>query len=153
MNKMIIAIDPGVSGGIAFATNDMNPITADAIKMPDTPKGIYDTLMSLKEGVEDVRCICEKVGTYRPGNSAISACKFAKHTGVLEMALIALQIPSVYVSPNKWMKATFGALPKEKTPRKNEIKNRMEQQYPHLKVILATSDALGILTYGINNLS
>lgn len=150
MRNVLIGIDPGVSGGIAVATSNLAPLTVDAVKMPDTPKGILDMLDSLRTGCDSVSCVCEKVGTYRPGNSAISACKFARHCGGLEMALIALQIPTIYVTPHKWMK-TLGSMPKEKSERKRFIKNLMEQQYPHLKVTLATADALGILTYGIRN--
>jgi len=42
-------------------------------------------------------------------------------------------------------------LPKEKTDRKREIQNQMKQRYPSLRVTLALSDALGILTYGISH--
>jgi Holliday junction resolvasome RuvABC endonuclease subunit len=150
MNDIVIGIDPGLGGGLAFSLAPYSNLHADAVKMPDTPKGIYDLLQSLVKDRVSPICYCEQVGTYRPGNSAVSACKFAKHTGILEMALIALQIPSFYVTPNKWMTSVLGTVPKEKPERKKFIKNRMEQQYPQLKVTLLTADALGILTYGIN---
>ena len=45
----------------------------------------------------------------------------------------------------------LGALPKDKTARKNEIKRQMQARYPGIKITLSTSDALGILTWAIAN--
>jgi hypothetical protein len=58
------------------------------------------------------------------------------------------------VKPRTWMN---GVVPmrstgvKKKTQRKNEIKDAMKLLYPDLKITLKTADALGILTWGINN--
>ena len=84
------------------------------------------------------------------------------------MALIALDIPSdPSVLPSKWQtffigKPNYPKIPKEiqgkarkqilakrKTERKNKIKAKAQALYPHLKITLATSDALGILTWGM----
>jgi Holliday junction resolvasome RuvABC endonuclease subunit len=147
--KIIIGVDPGLSGGLAVKHPDSPAV---AYKMPDTPKGIYELLKALKETYAgELTSVVERVGFYRPGNSAVSACKFARHCGSLEMALLALNIPIFYVVPNKWMKDTVGECPKEKGDRKRYIKERMEQMYPHIKVTLDTADALGILTYGLKN--
>jgi len=145
--KIVLGIDPGLSGGIAVKHPDA---PAMAYKMPDTPMSIYELISQLKQTYAgDMVCVCERVGFYRPGNSAVSACKFARHCGVLEMALLALKIPTVYVIPNKWMKETLGTVPEDKGDRKRYIKERMQQRYPHLNITLDTSDALGILTYGL----
>ena len=103
-----------------------------------------------------------------PGNSGPAAAKFARHCGHIEMALIALDIPSdPSVLPSKWQtffigKPNYPKIPKEiqgkarkqilakrKTERKNKIKAKAQALYPHLKITLATSDALGILTWGM----
>lgn len=156
---MIIGIDPGSNnGGIAYEFNGK----IFAKKMPETKENIYSELSAISlmaDGYEYVVCYLEKVGGYMPGNSGPAAVKFARHCGNLEMILFALKIKYVEVSPQKWMSYFIGKLNypegltpyKKKTLRKNIIKNRAQKLYPHLKVTLALSDALGILNYGIND--
>ena len=140
----LIAIDPGVSGGIAFHV-DGDP-RAGAVTMPDTPKDIYDFLKDLK-GDGEATCVLENVGGYRPGNSAISAVKFARHVGHLEMALLALDICAVKVAPGKWMRGFLPAVPKEKPERKRALKAKAQELFPYIRVTLDTADALGLLWY------
>ncbi|OGS40508.1 MAG: hypothetical protein A3K77_00755 [Euryarchaeota archaeon RBG_13_31_8] len=140
---LILAIDPGMNGGIAWTLNN----EVQAIKMPESPMDIYKRIKNIRN--DQTVCFLENVGGYVPGNSATAAVKFARHIGNIEMALLALNISTRIVTPVKWMKC-LGALPKNKKERKNKIKEKMQQLYPQLKITLATSDALGILTYGIN---
>ena len=142
-SKVLIAIDPGVSGGIAY---QYEGCSVQAAKMPKTPKDIYDTLKMLSTDHYS-HCILENVGGYRSGNSAISAVKFARHVGHLEMALLACCVPITRVAPSKWMKGIVSTVPKPKTERKNKIKAVVQDRYPHLKVTLDTADALGMLLY------
>ncbi|MBU2051208.1 MAG: hypothetical protein KKH61_19850, partial [Gammaproteobacteria bacterium] len=94
--------------------------------------------------------IMERVGTYMPGNSGPAAATFARHCGNLEATLYMCGVSAEQVLPNKWMKVVMGEVPKDKKERKNKIKELMARKYPHLKVTLSTSDALGILTWGLN---
>ena len=157
---MIIAIDPGTSGGVAWwqlATN-----TVAAIKMPST-------IVDLKELIEEIvepeliDVYVENVGQYRAGNSGPAASMFAGHCGEIRGLLVGMGIRQEKVAPQTWMKAIpsmpkFPAIPKSikgkerdkilskrKRIRKNHIKNEMQKVYPHIKITLATSDALGIL--------
>lgn len=142
---MIVAIDPGASGGLAWRDDDGVVNCAD---MPDTPGDILDQLRTLKVMGREIVAYMEKTGTYIPGNSAPAACKFARGCGLLEGAIMALSIPLIEIAPGVWMKI-LGALPKEKRDRKNAIKALMQARYPRLHVTLSTSDALGLLTYAI----
>ena len=142
---MILAIDPGSSGGIAWRDDDGVVNCAD---MPPTPGDILDQLRTLKVMGREIIAYMEKTGTYIPGNSGPAACKFARGCGFLEGAIMALSIPLIEVAPGVWMK-TLGALPKDKRDRKNTIKALMQARYPHLKITLSTADALGLLTYAI----
>jgi len=119
-------------------------------KMPDTLSDLASLLkqLMLLSKFSSHRCIVEKTGTYMPGNSGPSACKFSRHCGQIEGMLVGLGIPFEEVSPVKWMK-TLGALPKDKPERKRAIKEQMGRMYPHLKVTLVNADALGILTYAM----
>ena len=143
--NIIVGIDPGASG--AFAWNLDGEITA--ANMPATPMDIFELLVDLAGRAETAWAVCEKVGGYRPGNSAPSAVKFSRHVGHLEMALLAARVPHGYVGAAKWMKDVVGALPKDKTERKNAIKAEMQRRYPSVKVTLINADALGLLTYGV----
>jgi hypothetical protein len=144
----ILAIDPGASGGIAVW--NPNELLTDAFPMPDGMCDQVDCLRSITASLPDWRCVMERTGTYVPGNSGPSAAKFARHCGHLEAALYVMGIPTTQVAPQKWMKA-LGALPHDKAERKRAIRELMARRYPHLEVTLKTADALGILTYALNN--
>lgn len=135
----IISIDPGANGAIAVKYPDGQVYTH---KMPDTPADILDLLMALAPAT----AIIEKVGGYMPGNSGPASVKFARHCGHLDMALLASRIPSYAVAPGVWQKS-LGALSKDKSERKRQIKDMMQRLYPSLKVTLINADALGMLSW------
>jgi len=144
----MIAIDPGcASGGIAWIDEDG---IVRAMNMPDGMTAIADELRTLKaSGISGA--LIENVGGYMPGNSATAAVKFARHVGHLEAICYCLGISTAKVAPNTWMTG-IGSYPKDKAQRKRAIKEDMARRYPHLKVTLATADALGILTYWLKEL-
>ena len=139
---MTLAIDPGQSGGLAW--HDQDGIV-QAEKMPPTMTDLIDRLIELMPEVGCVlQAVVERTGTYVPGNSGPGAVKFSRHCGHIEAALYALGFSTTQVAPSVWQKR-LGALPKDKKDRKNAIKNQMAALYPHLRVTLATADALAIL--------
>ena len=148
MNKEIIyiGIDPGLSGGIAILNQDGS--VKEVVAMPDTPRDIYEFLFSYKE---DSRCVLEDVGHGMPGQSSKATATFARHNGHIEMALLALGIPTEKVTPQKWIKVY--QLKKKKEQDKNEWKNvlkaKAQSLFPQLgkKVTLKTCDALLIAEY------
>ena len=169
--KTRIAIDPGLSGGIAWRCGGG---IVQASAMPDAMTGQVDLLRHLSTSAIDVHAIRENVGSYMPGNSGPGAVTFAGHCHGLDYALYALGIPTVKpVAPQTWQKwggwsvakhlpAGYKALPErtkeERSAKakvhaaaarahKNEIREAMQRLYPHLKVTLATADALAILTW------
>lgn len=145
-NKIYIGIDPGKNGGIAVLNTDgsVREVTA----MPQTPRDIIDFLTAYKEGS---RCVLEDVGHGMPGQSSKATATFARHNGHLEAALLALQIPTEKVTPQKWIKAY--QLRKKKEQDKNDWKNTLKAKaqsiFPQLgkKVTLKTCDALLIAEY------
>jgi Holliday junction resolvasome RuvABC endonuclease subunit len=136
--KQFIAIDPGANGAIVYGPCSGTP---DPHPMPKTPGDILELLRSL-----DLYCaaVLENVHGYMPGNGVASACKFAQHIGHLEMALHAAGIPFVRVTPQKWMQALLGKVPKDKAERKHAIKQRVQERFPSLKVTLNNADALAM---------
>ena len=156
---MIIAIDPGLKGGIAWVKNGK----VEAVKMPDTPKAIREWLVSevIPEsifGTEEITCYLEKVNAM-PKQGCKGTWTFAEHYGAVKAILMCLEIPMVEVSPQKWQRAIGASrpsLPDNATPSqkeankregKHKIKQIVEARYPSLKITLATADALGILMY------
>jgi len=140
----MLSIDPGKNGGIAW--RDVDGIV-QAVKMPDGMTAQCDRLRELRSAliVPQFACAIEKTGTYVKGNAVGGACKFARHNGHLEAALYCLGIPVVEnPAPGVWQRS-LGVLPKDKGERKRAIREMMARRHPHLKVTLATADALAIL--------
>lgn len=165
---MIIAIDPGIKGGIAVKLN--NGIV-HAWKMPDTLGGIEgwfryqlsaltaEELANHKpEDRPGVWCYLEKVHSM-PKQRPTAIWTFAENYGALKALLLAYEVSRVDVEPKTWQKAigaTREALPKGATPTvkerikreaKKRIKEIVEAKYPSVKVTMETADALGILMY------
>ena len=137
---IIIAIDPGQSGGFAVDTGN----AVNTFKMPDGMTEQCDLIRELADWLPQAKVWIEKVGMHRAGNNASASVKFARHVGNLETALYMCGFSVEQVAPGVWMKK-FGALSKDKTARKNAIKDAVARIYPDIKVTLAVSDALGIL--------
>lgn len=146
MDKIILGIDPGANGAIASLKG--NGELSEVVKMPDTPRDILDYLRQF-EG--KAVCYLENVGQGMPGQSSSATAKFARHNGHLEMALLALGIRMVKITPQKWEK--FYQLGRSSEYAKNEWKRRLKEKaqelFPMVKVTLVNADALLIARYGL----
>lgn len=151
---VIIGIDPGAHGGIAMLTDGGDVVWLS--KMPATPAEIHEYLKDFVEMCRHddipVSAYLEDVGHGIPGQSSSATAKFARHCGHLEMCLIALGVPTVTVTPNKWQKTYQLGRSSEysKTEWKNRLKAKAQQLFPHYTkaINLATADALLIAEYG-----
>lgn len=138
---IVIGIDPGKNGGIAFIDTDLAMRDGTtAVKMPATEADVWEVLRQY--GGDDF-AVVEKVAS-SPQMGVTSAFTFGKGYGVLLGCLTAAGIPFEEVSPQKWQKAmnclTHGD--------KNVTKRKAQQMFPWLKVTHATADALLIAYYG-----
>jgi Holliday junction resolvasome RuvABC endonuclease subunit len=140
-NVKITAIDPGKNGGVAIYTPGM--VTAARI--------LSDMFMvELLRHCSNHIVVIEDVGYHVKGNNAQASATFARHVGWLLGAAAALEIGVSIVTPKTWQAALLGKAKHEtKAHRKNAIKARVQSLYPHIKVTLATADALGILTWAL----
>ena len=151
--NILIAIDPGQSGGIAVAygTDVLN-----VMSMPPTEGDVHDVLaevaaVALHEGWLVVAVI-EEVGGYvggggQPGSAMF---RFGRGFGFLLGVLAALKIRTELVRPQKWQAALSLGNSKShasKTAWKNHLKAKAQKLYPNVKVTLATADALLLLEY------
>ena len=145
--KIYIGIDPGTNGGIAVLDRDGKVLEVG--KMPATPQDILDFLGEYSG--QDVTAALEDVGHGIPGQSSKATATFARHNGHLEMALLALGMPTEKVTPQKWQKVYQLGSSKSctKIQWKNKLKAKAQQLFPSLgkKITLSTSDALLIAEY------
>lgn len=153
MDRLLGAVDPGLSGGIAWRTVDGE---YHACKMPQTVQDLHHKLHEITHSDPHAVFLMEKVGKHRMGNSAQSSATFARHVGHLEMSLVANAIMTEEITATKWMKEVVPGRPKgvesaQVRARKNYIKDKMQRKHPYLKVTLATADALGVLDYLVKN--
>ena len=151
---IIIGIDPGMKGGIAWSVDRHCGPSVYCTKMPETET---DTLHYLGDNI--AACLgranpspfvyLEKVHSM-PGQGVASTFKFGQGYGFLRGILVALRYPFEEVTPKKWQ-AEFG-MKKErletKSAWKQRLKGRAQILFPDLEVDLYTADALLIAEFG-----
>jgi hypothetical protein len=148
---LIIGIDPGATGGIAWQTLG-KPDYTDAAAIPATESDCRVLLAELMTYDDCLRAFVEKVGA-TPQMGRTSAFSFGRSYGFLRGLLIGMQIPFEEVSPQRWQ-ADFGLrqpgkkLGKEDVTKHNAIKGKAQQFFPHLKITHAKGAALLICEYG-----
>lgn len=161
----LIAIDPGVGGGIACTIDGH----IQAWRMPETQT---DLLMLIRGINKDVSaCYIEDIPKY-VGNAVPSSAigVMFENFGYTKGVLQTLGIRTIAVIPRTWQKP-FGLgrkdtlrAPKESTAEeratirkhneqakrdwKNKLKAEAQRRFPQLTVTLNTCDALLILDYG-----
>lgn len=140
---LIIGIDPGKNGGVAWIEGACGmPFAA---KMPDTVHELSDYLRTILETASDktAKCYIEKVAS-TPQMGVKSAFTFGNGLGQIEGVLAALQIPLEWVSPQKWQTA----LGCRTGGDKNVSKRKAFELFPGTKWTHATADAALITEYG-----
>ncbi len=152
--KTIVAIDPGMSGGMAVRWFNKT----DCWPMPETEGDLLERLREFKSlaGLEgdEVVWVLEEVsgfaGKAQPGSAMF---RFGEHFGFIKGAVQALEIRLVLVRPQVWQKG-FGlgtaSACASKSEWKNKLKAEAQRRFPHLNVTLKTADALLILEHSIS---
>jgi len=108
---MILAIDPGASGALAF----FNP-EAGTLEIIDTPvvevkrgqklkKEISPQMLSAIIRSRKPQIAILELVSARPGQGVSSMFQFGRGVGMYEGALAALEIPVTYITPLGWQKA------------------------------------------------
>ena len=144
----VIAIDPGKSGGIAYALRGNE---VHSVSMPQTPGDILDLLRTIKAiNAGDIECYMEACVKYAgKEQSGSAAIVYGRNYGFIEGVVQALGIKLHLVRPQEWIKAL--GLGKRNgattTVWKNKLKAEAQRLFPSQKVTLKTADALLILEY------
>jgi hypothetical protein len=148
--QTIIGIDVGKSGGIAFLCGGEVSL---AVKMPETHRDLFDLLhdAAALDGPPTIAFV-ENVNA-SPQMGVVSAFKFGKSVGAVQMACIAAGIRMELVSPQKWQKAlglkpTGHGIGQGDTEKKNRNKARAQELFPGIKITHAIADCLLIAEYG-----
>jgi hypothetical protein len=142
---LIVAIDPGVNGGLALLDRD-GLVTVQ--KMPETDIDVVSFLVEVSNTAKEIDCYLEEPPLYAGRNIPGSAIgKLMWNTGVLYGAAVCLGWKMHRVRPAIWQKAhpvgTKGDL--TTTAWKNKLKARAAELFPTVDVTLWNADALLIL--------
>jgi hypothetical protein len=173
MSRILIAVDPGASGGVAVKVGD----TVSSVAMPESSTGLlelFNQVKSVSSGKE-IRLVCERVGGFvgmreiekqmmcpqckcvfayreRQGDPGSTMFVFGKNAGIIEGMAVAMGFRYEEVGPRDWQKC-IGMKKEYKEPKnlwKNRLKDKAKKLFPSQKrVTLNTSDALCILEYAI----
>jgi len=144
--KRILAIDPGLSGGLAHY--GPSGVTLDA--MPATDADVRDLVLD-RLGVSDVVYI-EKVGGYVGGKGApgSSMFQFGRNVGFLHGLIAASRTRVIEVPPQTWQKTIqAGTKATHGTRWKAHLKGIAQQRQPRLTITLKTADAVLILEHAM----
>jgi hypothetical protein len=149
---LIIGIDPGKSGGVAWRKTTAQREYTDATKFPETEKDVANLFYELMNTERDCFAYLERVGA-TPQMGVTSAFTFGRGYGFLRGCLIGFGIPFEEVSAVKWQ-AEFGLRQGKKlaqgdSEKHNAIKGKAQQLFPHLQITHAKAAALLICEYGL----
>ena len=154
---IILGIDPGASGALAFADFEKGLLdivdmpTVQVKRMTSIKREISPAMLAaiIKVRHPDVAWL-EKVGAM-PGNGGSSMFQFGRGVGMIEGVLAALEIPVHYITPQKWQKAV------QQREGKDGSRERASQLFPSYASMFlrakddGRSDASLIAYYGFTN--
>ena len=134
-----VGVDPGKMGGIAWLTARFS--RAEGLsKMTD--RDILDMFVEIKRDWPLCVAMLERVHAM-PRQGVASTFKFGRIFGVLQMGLLAAEIPFREVPPHVWQRS-LGCLSRGD---KNVTKRMAQQIFPSQKVTHAKADALLLAEY------
>ena len=145
--KTLIAIDPGVSGGIAYTDSDGS---VHAFPMPSTLHDLCKELHLLAyKNLDPVTVFVEELPKFAGKMSGSSMATMFRNYGRIEGLLAAYGARIEYLPPKKWQQVLGLGDKKTHGKRwKTHLKGRAQALFPKLDVTLKTADALLILEAG-----
>ena len=142
---MIIAIDPGVAGGIAWKKEWDSPGAAKWTSIGDM-RSLLRGLLSEVPASESITAYLEHV-TASPIMGKKACFTFGHNFGQWETLLYCLDIKTVLIKPQSWQRLIPNLSGKTGSARKKALKSHAERLFPSFKVTAANQDALLILNY------
>ncbi len=154
--KIIVAIDPGASGGIAWRSHLSGNVKTGSIAIPETEGDFIHFMFNIKEKaqINDIPVIAylEHVsgfaGEAQPGSRMFN---FGRWFWGPMFTIMTMGWRLELVRPVKWQKALSlgNSRGMSKTEWKNKLKAEAQRLFPDQRVTLKTADALLILEYGV----
>lgn len=164
---MIIAIDPGASGAIAWCEKDGTDV--HVVNMPETRRDTIDAIKAACGRDLETVCYHEKINPFIPDGGASMMFNFGASVERCGCIIETLGIRLIEIPPKAWQKELgLGSSDRIKVPNKgeatpeeikaakahnakakgewkNKLKEEAQRRFPNLKVTLKTCDALLIL--------
>lgn len=141
--KKIIAVDPGLSGGVAIGNTEHGLQTIASMPPTDT-----DIAELLRQHSQDSTLVIEKLPVFFPGakGGMASMAKLQRNAGVIYGVCAALGIRVLEVAPHDWQKHfRLGTRSKSSggyTEWKNKLKAEAQRRQPKFKITHKTADAV-----------
>ena len=148
---IIIGIDPGLAGGIAFfGCECQNGCLAAPFKSMADIGMLLDTLREGKR-FDEIKAFVEEPPVFfkGAGGGLASQAKLHRNFGEYLGILMGLGISFETVRPQVWQKRLPGLAKLTGKDRKKALHNLAVQRFPYLKPTLKTCDAILIAEYGI----
>jgi crossover junction endodeoxyribonuclease RuvC len=104
---MIVAIDPGASGAVAFLSSDgalQRVVDMPTVKIGTKTRIASQGLALLIGAARPTHAYVEQVGAM-PGQGVSSMFAFGHCAGVIEGVLSACAVPTTFITPQQWKKA------------------------------------------------
>jgi hypothetical protein len=139
----LVAIDPGVNGGLAWSDVDLG---ANATRMPETDGDILDALRKLRNaGARRIVMELPAKAIFGAGHSSLAVLH--RNVGFIQGVAMTLGFELHLLPPQKWLaRLSLKKRPGEEQRHwKNRLKEEAQRRFPHLRVTLNTADALLIL--------
>jgi hypothetical protein len=142
MAHLIVAIDPGQSGGICWSV-DGEPVNCE--KMPGTDVEVCQLIADLSFKAKDVELFLEEPSTagYGPMIPASSIARLAQNFGILYGAAVAMGWRIHRIKPQAWQAAhSLGKKKDHGKGWKAHLRARAAELFPTADVTLWNADAL-----------
>ena len=129
---MLVGIDPGKTGAIAWCHDDWSPGEASVISMPEFEAGITSVLRSLDKDVITVKVFIEQQA-FMKGDGGKGIATFMRHYGYLlgSMRMLGWQID--IVPPKKWKQQQSVLVSKTPVPKSFDTPKRSKAAREHKK--------------------
>jgi crossover junction endodeoxyribonuclease RuvC len=134
--KLIVGIDPGISGGVAIMDTEGNakswypmPVT-NGKKNTIDPVGLSGLLMYKDDVlIADIikLCVIEDVHAM-PKQGVSSMFSFGRSLGIIQGVVATLGIPYQFVTPQKWKKTVLDGFPNKD---KNDAATFCNRRWPY----------------------
>lgn len=149
--KYFGGVDPGATGALAIIDEE-----AKAIHMVDwaEPSELWGILIKLPYW-KDMKLVVLELVHAMPAQGVSSSFKFGVNYGQWQMALAALEVPYVLITPQRWRKVLDSSIPAK--PEKEDLRQFALRRWPEAANFLSRkgdhgrAEALIMAFWGLRN--